>query len=166
MRPSFALFGLLGLASAPAHAGFVTKDLTTVEPALTRSLGDGFAGRVTQERIIITCADCTGEPLVSIEIGRQTDGTEARVRSGATRIEDLERLCQARSPECRIRPLEAAPAVGWVSSWTIGSSAASTAILLRDGDLLTIRSVANDAATARRTIEALLPAVQASIIGR
>lgn len=158
---------LAAILPASAHAqGFSTSDLTSVAPAITDALGSGYAARVEPHQIAYSCPDCAGEPIIAIVLGRQTDGTEQRVRSGATRIEDLERLCRARNPECRLSALAVAPAVGWVSSYTIGDSAGATAIVILDGDMLTIRSVANDAAAARRGIDTLLPVVRARIIGQ
>ncbi|WP_199192916.1 hypothetical protein [Allosphingosinicella deserti] len=158
---------LASVAASPGGAkGFADKDLARLETAASRALGEGFSGQARDGRLILTCSACSGEPIVSIEFGRQTDGTEQRVRAGTTTVADLEKLCRLRSEECRISALEVAPAVGWVSRWTIGSSAAATAILIRDGDLLTIRSVAADGETARRQIDALLPVVRTSIVGR
>ena len=155
------------VAASPAGAeGFADKDVARLETVASRALGDGFSGQAREGRLILTCTDCSGEPIVSIEFGRQTDGTEQRVRTGTTTVADLEKLCRLRSDECRISALDVAPAVGWVSRWTIGSSAAATAIVIRDGDLLTIRSVAADAETARRNVDALLPVVRTSIVGR
>lgn len=146
--------------------GFATTDLASVQGAVTEALGPGYIVQARPGKLAYSCATCAGEPILGIEIGRQDDGTEARVRSGRTSIADLEALCRARNPECRLARIEAGPAVGWVSSYALGSSAGATAILIRDGDLLTIRSVANDAATARRTIDTLMPLVRARIIGK
>lgn len=163
------LFGLLLPAVAQAQAapsGFTTKDLTTIERAVTEALGPGFAVQADPARLALACMGCAGEPIVGIELGRQDDGTEQRVRSGETSMAKLEQQCRARSPECRLAALKVEPAVGWVSNWSLGSSAATTAILLKGGDLLTIRSVANDAATARRNLDKLLPVVRAEVIGK
>lgn len=163
---SLALLALLAPAAASAQEGpQAPGDLTAIEGAVTEALGPGYAVQADPGRLALACSSCAGEPIVSIETGRQTDGTEQRVRSGETRIADLERLCKARNPECRLTPLQVAPAVGWVSSYALGSSAGATAILLRDGALVTIRSVANDAATARRTVDKLLPVVRGRLLG-
>jgi hypothetical protein len=163
-----ALAALLAPAAAHAQAqpqGFASKDLTTIERAVTDALGTGFAVQADPNRLALACMGCAGEPIIGIELGRQTDGTEDRVRSGQTKAADLEKLCQARDPECKLSLLDAAPAVGWVSSWSLGSSAAATAILIKGGDMVTIRSVAQDAATARRNIDKLLPVVRGKLIG-
>ena len=155
------------ITGSPAWAeGFADKDVARLETVASRALGEGFSGQARDGRLILTCFGCSGEPTVSIEFGRQNDGTEQRIRAGTTTIADLERLCRLRSDDCRMSALDVAPAVGWVSRWTIGSSAAATAILIRDGDLLTIRSIAADAETARRHVDALLPVVRTSIIGQ
>ena len=121
--------------------------------------------RVTPQQLTATCPDDPGEPIVRMELGRQTDGTEDRVRSGATRMADLERLCQARSATCTLSALDVAPAVGWVTAYPLGSSAGATAVMIRDGDLLTVRAVANAPAPARAAIDRLLPLLRATVVG-
>jgi len=154
---------MLGFA-LPAD-GFVTKNINSLDGEVLALLGPGFISAPRPGKLAYSCSACANEPILGIEFGRQVDGTEGRVRSGETKIEDLEKQCQARSPECTLEALDAGPAVGWVSSYTLGSSKGATAILIRGGDLLTIRSVANDAATARATIDKLMPLVRAKIIG-
>lgn len=78
---------------------------------------------------------------------------------------DLEQICRARSPRCTVTALEVAPAVGWVSGYPLGDRAGATAIIIRDGDLLTIRSLARDPASARQAIDHLLPLIRTRIIG-
>jgi len=153
---------MLGLALPD---GFATKNINAIDGEVLALLGPGFVSAPRPGKLAYSCPGCASEAVVGIEFGRQVDGTEGRVRSGETKIEDLEKQCQARSPECRIEALDAGPAVGWVSSYTLGSSQGATAVLIRDGDLLTIRSVANDAATARGTLDKLLPLVRAKIVG-
>jgi len=153
----------LGLALPPD--GFATKNINSLDGEVLELLGPGFIGAPRPGKLAYTCPDCVGQPVLGIEFGRQVDGTEGRVRSGETKIEDLEKQCQARSPECRIEALDAGPAVGWVSSYAIGKDQGATAVLIRDGDLLTIRSVANDAAMARANLDKLLPLVREKIIG-
>jgi len=154
---------MLGLALPPD--GFATKNINSLDDEVLKLLGPGFIGAPRPGKLAYTCPDCAGQPILGIEFGRQVDGTEGRVRSGETKIEDLEKQCQARSPECRIEALDAGPAVGWVSSYAIGKDQGATAVLIRDGDLLTIRSVANDAAMARSNLDKLLPLVREKIIG-
>ena len=87
--------------------------------------------------------------------------------TGATPISQLERNCQARNPECRLSGLQVAPAVGWISGYPIGgSTAGSTAIILYGGDMLTIRSLASDPATARANAERLVGTIVPAILGR
>jgi len=163
------LLVILIAAIAPVHAqaqGFAINDLTRIEAAVTRALGQGFDGRAQANRLTLTCLSCTGEPIIDILLGQQNDGTEKRLRSGETKISDLERLCQQNSPECRLSDLEVAPAVGWITSYPIGDNAGATAIVIQDGDLLTIRSLAKTAATARRSIDNLMPLIRAHVIGK
>lgn len=162
-----ALVATAMLAAAGAHAHrLAVKDLRTVERAVTEALGPGFVGRAAPTRIDLICSSCAGEPIVGIRIGTQDDGTEQRVRAGRTTMADLERICRARSPECRITALDVAPAVGWVSSYPVGDGAGATAVVIRDGDLLTIRSIATDATSARANIDKLMPLVNNRIVGR
>ena len=157
---------LFAMAAMSAQAeGFATRDLTRAAPAMRDALGPEFDGRAAPEQLMFACLECPGSPTVSVVLGRQTDGTEGRVRSGATTVADLDRICKSRSVSCEVSALAVAPAVGWVSRYTAGGSAGATAVIIRDGDLLTVRSIAEDAATARRTIDTLLPAVRAEVVG-
>jgi hypothetical protein len=142
------------------------RDLTKTQSAAEAALGKGFISRAEPARLDLTCPSCAGSPIIGIQIGRQADGTEERIRSGETKIGDLERLCRARSPECRIEALEVRPAVGWVSSYQLGEIAGATAVVILNGELLTIRSLADSPAHARGNIDRLLPVVRKEVIGR
>jgi hypothetical protein len=163
-RTLLASAAMLVAAGAGAR-GLAVADLRTIERAVIEAIGPGFIGRAEPSRIDMMCSACAGEPIVGVQIGKQDDGTEQRVRSGRTTIKDLERLCRARSPECRITPLDVAPAVGWVSSYPIGETAGATAVVIQDGQLLTIRSIATDAASARRNVDKLMPLIRTEVIG-
>ena len=151
---------------APAWAqGFTTRNLTGVSAELARALGKGVVVQGGGGKLTLSCPGCEGMPIIGFEVGRQNDGTEQRVRSGQTKIADLENQCRASSPECRIAELPAAPAVGWVSAWSIGDSSVATAILIHGGDLLTVRSIAEDPVNARAGIDKLMPVIRSRIIG-
>jgi hypothetical protein len=157
---------LVGLAPVSAWAeGFALRDLTGLEPAAKSALGGRFAARAEAARLTLLCAACEGSPMIDVLLGRQADGTEGRVRSGETPIASLEALCRQRDPECRLTGLSVAPAVGWISLYRMGSMSGATAIVLRDGDLLTIRSLAGDAATASRNARTLVQALVPRIVG-
>jgi hypothetical protein len=161
------LAALLCLAAAPACAeGFALRDLTAVAGEAGTALGPGFVSRAAPERLTLMCSTCDGAPMVDLLLGRQADGTEERVRAGRTSMAELEAICRARSPDCRLSGLSVAPAVGWVTSYGVGSSAGATAIILRDGDLLTIRALAGSRAAAARQVETLARAVAPRIVGR
>lgn len=166
MRYALSFLALALLPSAASAQGLATKTLSALGPAAAAALGPGFVARAEPDRLTLACTDCAGTPLVDLTLGRQADGTEDRVRSGATRIADLERLCQLRSPTCRISMLDIAPAVGWVSAYSLGDTAGATAVILRDGELLTVRSLGPDPAAARRGIDRLLPLIRTRIVGR
>jgi hypothetical protein len=160
--------GAAWLAS-PAAAwadGFLTHDLATVAPAVQRALGPGYNLRVAADRIDAICTDCADSPILGVQLGRQADGTEQRVRSGATSLAALERLCRAREPRCRLAMLDVAPAVGWVSAYPIGDAAGATAIVMNGGDMLTIRAITRSGPASRKLIDLLLPIVRVRLVGR
>ncbi|GGC54048.1 hypothetical protein [Chelatococcus reniformis] len=153
-------------AATAVHAeGFAVRNLSAVATDVRTALGAGFSHRADARRVTLSCPGCKGHPVVDIQIGRQNDGTEQRVRSGQTPIARLEQLCRGKNPSCRLARLEVSPAVGWISSYAIGSTAASTAVVLRDGDLLTVRCLASDPGTARSYAERTVAAVSQKVIG-
>ena len=156
-----ALFGLATLA-----AGFATHDLTSVRFDAKRTLGAEYLTRVERDRMTLACTECTGGPIIDVRLGRQDDGTEGRVRSGTTTMANLEAICQTRSPSCRIEAVRVTPAVGWMSSYRFGEQYAHTVIVLRDGDLLTIRALASDSTAARRNADALVAQLVPMIVGK
>ncbi|WP_342152858.1 hypothetical protein [Methylorubrum sp. SB2] len=154
------------LSQSAQAQGFAVQNLTAVANEAKRALGDGYAARAEPQRLTLMCLGCPGGPMVDLLLGRQTDGTEERVRSGQTSIAQLEALCRAKSPDCRLSALGVAPAVGWISAYPIGRTAGATAILLRGGDRLTIRAVAENSEAATRQVESLVRAVAPRIVGR
>ncbi|OHV12396.1 hypothetical protein BK022_26515 [Methylorubrum extorquens] len=158
---------LLCLLSQSAQAqGFAVQNLTAVADDAKRALGDGFSARAEPQRLTLVCLDCPGGPMVDLQLGRQTDGTEERVRSGETSIAQLETLCRAKSPDCRLSGLGVAPAVGWISTYPTGKTTGATAIVLRGSDRLIIRAVAETREAATRQVETLVQAVAPRIVGR
>ncbi|GJD95277.1 hypothetical protein [Methylobacterium iners] len=158
---------LLCLAGGAARAeGFAVRDLTTIEAEARAALDRRFVARAEPKRLTLTCPECEGAPMIDILLGRQDDGTEGRVRSGQTTMARMEAICQARSPDCRLSAISVAPAVGWITTYAIGSTAGSTAILLRDGDLLTIRSLAGGQAVASKNARTLAASIAPRIVGR
>ena len=166
MRHGSGVLLAAGLAAGVTAQGLATRDLTGVKQAAVAALGAGFDARAEPERLTLICSTCAGEPVVDMLIGRQTDGTEERVRSGATDMAALQRLCRLRSPSCTVSALAVAPAVGWVSGYPLGDRAGATAVILRNGDLLTVRSLADDPAAARQAIDRLMPVIRTSVVGR
>ncbi|UHC19602.1 hypothetical protein LRS73_29155 [Methylobacterium currus] len=161
------IMALLCLTAAPAHAeGFALRDLAAVAASAGTALGFGFVSRAAPERLTLICTTCEGAPMVDLLLGRQTDGTEERVRAGRTSMAQLEAICRERSPDCRLSGLSVAPAVGWATTYGVGSSAGATAIILRGGDLLTIRALAGSREAAARQVEILACTVAPRIVGR
>jgi hypothetical protein len=167
-RSSPALFsgGLAVAVAVSAQAeGFAIRDLTGITPD-TAALSPGeWIDRKAPERLMLVCLGCDGNPMIDILLGRRDDGTEGRVRSGKTTIARLEELCKQTQPDCTITALEVGPAVGWISVWQVGSSWGATAVILRDGDLLTVRSLADTAGLARSNALGVVTATAPSIVG-
>lgn len=158
-----ALLLAAGLSSA---GGFAVHDLTqsTFDPAV--SLGKEYLARSAADRITMVCTGCEGAPMLDVQLGRQTDGTEERVRTGVTTIGQLEALCRSRDPACRMEMVSVAPAVGWMSTYKLGAQYAHTVVILRDGDRLVIRSLSADQPSARRNVDVLLAKLVPEIVGK
>ncbi|XYD10781.1 hypothetical protein R1A27_10185 [Methylobacterium sp. NMS12] len=155
------VFGLW--AQAATAQGFAVHDLTGLAEAARAALGPEATAQAEAQRLGLHCAACTGAPSIEMRIGRLTDGTEARVRSGRTTLAALEAICVKRNPDCRLSSLPAGPAVGWMSVYALDGGAGATAVILRDGDLLTIEARASDRGaaedSARRLVRAVLPRI-------
>jgi len=161
-----SIVGSAVFGTGPA-ASFEETDLEVVAQRAQTALGPGFRAQVgNRQRVVLMCASCEGATMVTIQIGRQTDGTEDRLRSGQTTIADLERLCQANEPTCRIQRADAGHAVGWVSTFRGASVSGSTLVLLRSGDMLTVRSLAPTPEKARENVRRLQRGVLPQITGR
>jgi hypothetical protein len=146
-------------------SGFAVHDLRVLKAQPEALLGRGYIARTDSARMTLTCPTCAGLPSVDVLIGRQDDGTEGRVRSGQTPIAQLDSMCRSRNPSCRIERVAVEPAVGWISSYALGPIAANTVVILRDGDLLTIRSIADSSIKARRNVNQLLRTIVPKIVG-
>jgi hypothetical protein len=160
-----ASFAMLITANAPAR-GFLLTDLSSLGEPAAATLGQGFEFRAEPSRLTLVCEKCAGEPIVDIILGKQSDGTEERVRSGATTIADLEELCRLNNDTCRITALDVSAAVGWVSSYPAGERNGATAVIILDGQSLTVRALAKGDRAASAMIKRLLPFIRAKIIGR
>ncbi|MCC7054612.1 MAG: hypothetical protein IT355_15180 [Gemmatimonadaceae bacterium] len=156
---------LLRTAAFLLWTGFAIHDLTQAGFDPAAQLGAGYVARTEPARLTMLCAECAGAPMLDVRLGRQDDGTEGRVRAGTTTMADLEAVCRSRSPSCRIEAVRVAPAVGWMSSYRFGEQYAHTVIVLRDGDLLTIRSLAADSVVARRNADLLVARLVPAIVG-
>jgi hypothetical protein len=160
------VLALAGLWAAPA-AAFQDTDLEEVAQRAQAALGPGFRAQVEDpKRVVLMCARCKGPTMVTIQIGRQTGGTEERVRAGQTSMADLERLCRANEPSCRIERADMGRAVGWVSRYRGEAVSGSTLVLLRDGDMLTVRSNAPTPEIARENVRRLQRAVLPQMVGQ
>jgi hypothetical protein len=154
------------LALVGGATGFAVHDFTQLRFDPDAAIAPGYLMRAEPERMTLVCSQCAGSPMIDVRLGRQDDGTEARVRAGATTMAQLEAQCQARDPACRIEAVKVAPAVGWLSSYRFGEQYAHTLVVLRDGDLLTVRSLASDRQAARRNADVLLEKLVPRVVGK
>lgn len=154
-------------AAASARAeGFAINDLTPIGKSAAAALGPGYIFRAEPERVSLYCAECTGSPMIDILLGTQNDGTEGRVRSGVTTIADLERICRSRNKDCRVTALDVAPAVGWVSRYPRPSGEGSTAAIILDGKMLTVRIIVSGSGTSSELMGRVLHVVRARVIAQ
>jgi hypothetical protein len=164
MLKKCALLMCMVTSSAWAE-GFATRDLTTL-PDMLPLFGEGYIARVEAGRTTIACLECEGAPMMDILIGTTSDGTEGRLRSGETKIADLEALCKANSPTCEIEAVNVSPAVGYISAYPLGETAGSTMVIMRGSDMLTVRSVAGTPELARKNAKIIETEVLSLIVGR
>jgi len=166
MTPWIAAAAVLLTTSVAAAQDPAAPDLTALEARALAALGEGYIARAEPARLILTCPACAGAPMAEIRLGRQEDGTEGRLRSGATTIASLDQQCRARNPSCRVERANAGPAVGWLSSYRLGEIAGNTLVLLRDGDMVVIRAVSADQEVSRRSLDLLRAEVVPAILAR
>jgi hypothetical protein len=129
------------------------------------ALGPGYIARVQDDRLVLACPTCEGAPILEIRLGRQDDGTEERLRSGQTTIGVLDQQCRGRNPTCRVEGADLGAAVGWVSAYRAGGIAGSTLVLLRDGAMVIVRSIAGSPEIARGNIDRLRATVLPALVG-
>jgi hypothetical protein len=146
--------------------GFAIHDLTPLAEEARMALGKDATAQTQPSQLILTCPACVGAPTVALQLGRLTDGTEGRVRSGKTTMASLEALCVQKNPDCRLTTLPAGPAVAWITAYAFGTSAGATAIVLRDGDLLTIDARSIDRGAAEDAVQRLAQKLLPRIVGR
>jgi hypothetical protein len=160
------VFGMAVAVAAPAHAdGFAVRDFTEMTDSVAGFFGGRWETRVEPDRLTMMCFGCDDAPVLDFQLGRQSDGTEDRVRSGQTTFAELEEICRAKTPDCRIEGLDVVPAVGWMSTFRVGSKAAHTIVVLRDGDMLYLRSISENADVARKNADAAIANVVPLIVG-
>ncbi len=156
------------LASEPVAnvpAGFAHTDLTKLESLPATATCNPASTRVEPKRLTYMCRDCGALCGVDVLISTSIDGTEGRFRSGETTIAKMQSLCQSREPNCTLERLDVNGAVGWVSRTVVLGNLVSTTILFRGGDVLTIRSMSDDAKAAYDNGKAVCEAVAMRIIG-
>jgi hypothetical protein len=77
----------------------------------------------------------------------------------------LEAICIQRNPGCRLSTLPAGRAIGWLSVYALDNGAGATAVILRDGDLLTIEAQAANRGAAEDSVRRLTQTVLPHIVG-
>jgi hypothetical protein len=153
-------------AASAREEGFAIDDLTPIGKKAAAALGPGYIFRAEPERVTLYCLECPGSPMIDILLGTQTDGTEARVRSGVTTIADLEQICRSRNDDCRVTALNVAPAVGWVSRYPRASGEGSTAAIILGGQMLTVRIIVSGSGTSSDLMGRVLPVLRVTVIAQ
>jgi hypothetical protein len=161
-----AVAALVLLAPAALAQDRLAPALAAQEARAVAALGPGYVARAEDDRLVLTCPGCEGAPMVEIRVGRQEDGTEARLRSGYTSIASLDQQCRARNPTCRVECAEAGPALGWVSDYRSGAIAGNTLVLLNGGAMVLLRSIAASPELARGNVDRLRAEVVPALVGR
>ncbi|MCJ2021015.1 hypothetical protein MKK84_26940 [Methylobacterium sp. E-065] len=146
--------------------GFAVHDRTPLAEDARTALGKDATAQAEPFQLMLTCPGCDGAPTVALQLGRLTDGTEGRIRSGKTTMGALETICVKKNPDCRLTTLPAGPGVAWITSYAFETGAGATAIVLRDGDLLTIDARSIDRGAAEDTVLRLAQKLLPRIIGR
>jgi hypothetical protein len=169
-RTLLALVVSVATMSAPAQAkqgaGFAVTDLVKIKNVGFSVKGKTFIRRVESERITLFCEDCPPIEAVDILLSKSTDSTEERYRSGETTLAKMEALCKAKEPDCSLSPLKLNGAVGWFSQTKAAGSAISTTLLFKNGDLLTIRSMAATPKAALENGKAVRDQIAPKIVGK
>ncbi|MCJ2065015.1 hypothetical protein MKK63_20210 [Methylobacterium sp. J-088] len=146
--------------------GFAVHDLTPLAEDARTALDKDATAQAQPFQLMLTCPGCDGAPTVALQLGRLTDGTEGRIRTGKTTMGALETMCVKKNPDCRLTTLPAGPGVAWITSYVFETGAGATAIVLRDGDLLTIDARSIDRGAAEDTVLRLAQKLLPRIIGR
>ncbi len=154
------------ICGAVPAAAFQDTDLEEVAQRAQAALGQGFRVQVgNRQRVVLMCASCAGPTMVTIQIGRQTDGTEDRVRGGKPPSQIWTPLSGQRA-DLPDRARRYRSRGGGVSTYRGASVSGSTLVLLRSGDMLTLRSTAQTQEAARENVRRLQRSVLPQIIGR
>ncbi len=153
-------------SSAAEPMGFAILDLTQVNVNTSTFGNTKFVHRADPDRITFICTECKDFHAVDVLLNKSKDGTEARYRSGKTTIADLEKLCRQREQSCTLQRVDLNGAVGWISCTKFASTAISTTVLSKNGDMLIIRSIANTAQVAFENGTSVRVRLAPQIIGR
>jgi hypothetical protein len=165
-RLALATLLLSAMSQAAMADGFAVKDFTTLTFDPASMPGNEFMMRNDDPgRATIACIGCSGLVAVDVLLGTSTDGTEQRYRSGQTTLEMMEGQCRAKAPSCIMVPANLGRATGRTSQFDIGSTFGSTTILFLDGDLLTVRSLADTKDAAFANGQAILNSLGKQIVG-
>lgn len=145
--------------------GFALHDLTRVTDEARAAIGQEATAQAEAQHLIVTCSSCRGAPTADLQLGRLNDGTEQRVRSGKTSFGALEAICIKQNPDCRLSSLPAGRAIGWISVYALDHGAGAMAVILRDGDALTIAATASSRGAAEDSVQRLAQMIVPRIVG-
>ena len=155
----------LALANIALAEGFKVKDLRNLNVEISGFKGGKFVPKVGQTKLSLLCPNCAGTGI-NISLSKITDDTEASYRSGETKIEEMEALCKSRSLTCKLKAVEVAGAVGWVTEYSVtGAIAGSTLVVFKDGDLLMIRSVSRVRQVTDENMSVAMQGIALAIVG-
>jgi hypothetical protein len=160
----------LALALALTSSDSVLTDLRKLNIAPLEA--KGWLARKDERRVILMCAECAGNPSVDVQLSTLPDGTEGRIRSGATTAESMRERCQANAARLKttchsLTASNVAGAVGFVSDVSLGErSHVATQTLWQDGYVLVIRVLSDSRDVAQSTVREMTAKLGSQIVHR
>lgn len=157
----------MALSSTTAFAdGFEAHDLTKMEAAVAETFDKGAYHWAIPANMSISCCGTEEDQLVSVTLDRHTDEMGQENRSDEAYFKDLDAACSMTG--CDIEEIAAGTASArLISIRNMGGGQSGVNIfVVKDGDRLTIQSVAKTRELARDNAVKVLDALKGPIIGR